>query len=116
MPATNCTPAKSTESYHDEIVRLEHHIEEIHAKTESCRKFILVSRIAVTGGTIALVAMLIDVIRFDPGVMAAAVAAFLGGIVGWASNVSTAKEAAKELTAAEADRAALIDMIDPRVF
>ena len=55
-------------------------------------------------------------IRFDPGVMAAAVAAFLGGIVVWGSNGSTAKEAAKELAAAEADRVALIEMINPRVI
>ena len=48
--------------------------------------------------------------------MAAAVAAFLGGIVVWGSNRSTSKEAAKELIAAEADRAALIEMINPRVI
>jgi hypothetical protein len=35
---------------HDEIVRLEERIEELCAKIESCRKFILASRIAVTGG------------------------------------------------------------------
>jgi hypothetical protein len=32
--------------------------------------------------------------RFDLGIMAAAVAALLGGIVVWGSNSSTAKEAA----------------------
>ncbi len=46
---------------------------------------------------------------------AAAVAALLGGIVVWGSNCSTAKEAAKELAAAEANRAALIEKIDLRV-
>ena len=63
-----------------------------------------------------LAAMLVGAIRFDPGTMAAAVAAFLGGIVVWGSNRSTSKEAAKELIAAEADRAALIEMINPRVI
>jgi hypothetical protein len=101
---------------HDEIVRLEAHIEELAAKIESCRKFILVSRIALAGGSIVLAAMLFGAIRFDPAVMAAAVAALLGGIVGWGSNGSTAKEAAKELAAAESDRAALIEMIDLRVI
>jgi hypothetical protein len=38
------------------------------------------------------------------------------GIVAWGSNASTAKEAAKEIVAAEADRDALIEMIDPRVI
>ena len=35
---------------HEEIVRLEEQIEELAAKIESCRKFILASRIAVAGG------------------------------------------------------------------
>jgi hypothetical protein len=81
-----------------------------------CRKFILASRIAIAGGGVVLAAMLVGAIRFDPSVMAAAVAAFLGGIVVWGSNRSTAKEAAKESAAAEADRAALIEMINPRVI
>ena len=101
---------------HDEIVYLEERIEELCAKIESCRKFILASRIAVTGGGIVLAAMLVGAIRFDLGTMAASVAAFLGGIVVWGSNTSTAKEAAKEMAAAEADRAALIEIIDPRVI
>jgi hypothetical protein len=48
--------------------------------------------------------------------MAAAVASLLGGIVVWGSNSSTAKEAAKELAAAESERAALIAHINPRVI
>ena len=47
--------------------------------------------------------MLFGVIRFDPTVMMAAIAALLGGIVVWGSNGSTAKEAANELAAAEAE-------------
>ena len=109
--------AHETESDpHEEIVRLEEHIEELDAQIESCRKFILASRIAIGGGAVVLAAMPVGAIRFDPGVMAAAVAALLGGIVVWGSNGSTAKEAAKELAAAEADRAALIEMINPRVI
>ncbi len=101
---------------HDEIVRLEELIEELCAKIESCRKFVLASRIAVTGGSIVLAAMLVGATRFDLGTMAASVAAFLGGIVVWGSNTSTANEAAKEMAAAEADRAALIEIINPRVI
>jgi hypothetical protein len=101
---------------HDEIVRSEEHIEGLADKIESCRKFILASRIVTAGGGIVLAAMLFGVIRFDPGAMAAAVASLLGGIAVWGSNASTTKEAAKELAAAEAERAALIEMIDPRVI
>ena len=101
---------------HEEIVRLEEHIEELAAKIEGCRKFILASRIAVGGGGLVLAAMLLSAIRSDLGLMAAAIASLLGGIVVWGSNSSTAKEAAKELAAAESKRAALIAHINPRVI
>ena len=107
---------KSDGDPHDEIVRLEAHIEELAAKIESCRKLILASRIAMAGGGIVLAAMFLGAIRFDAAAMAASVAALLGGIVVWGSNGSTAREAAKELAAAEADRAALIEMIDLHVI
>jgi hypothetical protein len=54
---------------HNEIVRLEVRIEQLAAKTESCRKFILVSRNGVWGGGIVLGAILLGVIRFDLGIM-----------------------------------------------
>ena len=101
---------------HDEIVRLEEHTEELAAKIESCRKFILAARIAVAGGAVVLAAMLVGVIRSDFGLMAAAVSLLLGGIVVWGSNSSTAKEATKELAAADLERAALIEQINPRVI
>jgi hypothetical protein len=101
---------------HEEIVHLEEQIDELAAKIESCRKFILASRIAVAGGGVVLAAMLVGAIRSDLGLMAAAVASLLGGIVVWGSNSSTPKEAAKELAAAESERAALIAHINPRVI
>ena len=61
-------------------------IEDLAEKIESCRKFILASRIAVAGGVLAL----------------------LGGIAVWGSNRSTAKQAANELALAESDRSVLI--------
>ena len=93
---------------HDEVMRLEERIEDLAEKIESCRKFILASRIAVAGGVLVLGGMLVGAIRFDPGIMAAAVAALLGGIAVWGSNRSTAKQAAKELALAESDRSLLI--------
>jgi hypothetical protein len=77
--------------HRDEIVRLEAQIDELAARIESCRKFILAGRIAVAGGGLVLIAMLVGAIQFDPSVMA--VAAVLGGIVAAGSNRSTAKEA-----------------------
>jgi len=100
---------------HEAIVRIEEQIEELAAKIESCRKFILASRIAVAGGGFVLAAMLVGVIRSDLGLMAAAVSLLLGGIVVWGSNSSTAKVTANEIAAAESKRAALIEHINPRV-
>jgi hypothetical protein len=99
----------------DEVVRLEALIDELAAKVENSRKFILASQIA-RGGGIVLFAMLVGAIRFDLGIMAAAVSALFGGIVVWGSNRSTANEAANEMAVAEADRIALITMINPRAI
>jgi hypothetical protein len=100
---------------HDEIERLEAQIDELAAKLESCRKFILVARIAVVAGAILFAAVLFGVLPFDPRLLLAAITALLGGIVLWGSNHSTADEAAQELAAAEAERASLIGSIALRV-
>jgi hypothetical protein len=102
-------------NHHDEIVRLEEQIDELAARIESCRKFILTGRILIIGGGAVLVAILIGALQFNPSVMAVAVAAVLGGIVAAGSNHSTAKEAMRELTAAEAKRTVLIGQIDLRL-
>jgi hypothetical protein len=101
--------------HRDEIVRLEAQIDELAARIESCRKFILVGRIAVAGGCAVLIAMLIAAIQIDPAVIGVAVTAVLAGIVAAGSNRSTAKEAMHELTLAEAKRTALIGQIDLRL-
>jgi hypothetical protein len=101
---------------HDEIVQLEAQIDELGARIESCRKFILVGRIAVAAGAVALIAMLVSAIEANPSVLGLAAAAVLGGIVASGSNYSTAKEATRELTAAEARRTALIEQMDLRLI
>jgi hypothetical protein len=101
---------------HDEIVRLEARIEELSDKLEGCRKFILAGRVAAAAGGAALAALLLGVLRFDPAVMACAAAALLGGFVAWGTNRSTANEAADEIAAAEARRAALIGDIELRLI
>jgi hypothetical protein len=100
------------DSYRDEIVRLEAQIDELAAKIENCRKFILAGRIAVVTGGAVLVAMLLGMLRSDPSVMGIAAAALLGGIVVAGSNRSTAKEASNQLSANEAKRAELISQLE----
>ena len=98
----------------DEILRLEEQIDELAARIEGCRKFILAGWIVVVGGGVVLIAMLVGAIHFDLSVMAAAMAAVLGGIVVAGSNRSTAQEAMQELMTAKAKRTALIGQLDIR--
>ena len=99
----------------EEIARLEQRIEELAAKVESCRKFVLASRITIALGGALLVAAAFGAIRFNAPAMTAAIAAVLGGIVVLGSNRSTAKEATAEMAAAEAARSELIAGIELRV-
>ena len=100
---------------HDEIARLEAGMEELAAKIENCRKFILVSRVSVALGGAILLAGIAGAISLNPMVMTAAIVAVLGGIVVLGSNRSTSREATAQLDAAETRRAALIGQIDLRV-
>jgi hypothetical protein len=101
---------------HDKIERLETQIEALGAKLESCGKFVLTGRIAMAAGAVVLAAMLLGAMRTDLTWMTGAMAAILGGAVMWGSNVGTAKQAAADIAAAEAERAALIGQIELRVI
>ena len=92
-----------------EIERLEERIEQLAEKLESCRKFVLASRIAMAAGGVLLLAMAFGVVQLDLTLLTTAFAAVVGG-----SNGSTAREAAAELAAAERDRAAMIGLIELR--
>src|SRR6187455_1254892 len=108
--------APQSASPREEIARLEERIEELDAKIESCQKFAAASRFAMALGGVLLVGLVFGVIPFDPLALTGAMAAGLGGIVTLGSNNSTAKEAAAQLAAAEAERADLIGSIHLRVI
>jgi hypothetical protein len=101
---------------HDEIARLEAQIDELAERIERCRKIILAAQIAIALGAIGLLALLLGLLRFDPVVMMAAVIAFIGGIVVFGTNSSTAKQMAASVAQAERQRAALIDQLDLRAI
>ena len=98
-----------------EIVRLEALVEQLAAKVESCRKFILAGRLAISLGAIVFAALLVGAVRFDVTVLFAAIAAVLCGVVMWGSNSSTEKEARTHMAAAEERRAELISRIELRL-
>jgi hypothetical protein len=99
----------------DQIARLEARLEELAEAMARCRKIKLVSRIAIAGGGIWMVAATIGVIGFDPVALMAAIAAVIGGTVMYGSNTTTSQEIDAAIRDAEADRAELIGMLKLRV-
>jgi hypothetical protein len=100
----------------DQILRLEAHIEELTEVMERCRKFILISKVAIAAGGTWLLAFTLGAIGFDPMAMIGAIAVVIGGIVVFGSNVSTSKRASVAIKAAEALRAELVGKINLRLL
>jgi hypothetical protein len=97
---------------HDEIARLEAEIEERSEAIERCRKVILVSKIAATGGALAIILLLLGIIPSNNAtLLIISIAAVLGGLVGLGSTTTTASQLADAVKEAEARRAALIGTI-----
>jgi hypothetical protein len=98
-----------------EIARLEARLDELAEGLARCRKFKLVSQIALAGGGLWMAAAIVGIVSFDPVAFMAAIAGVIGGIVMYGSNGTTAQELEAEVTETEAKRAALIGTLDLRV-
>jgi hypothetical protein len=99
---------------HEQIAQLETQIESLAETVEGCRKIMLVAKVAMAGGAILVLAMLLGTVRTDLASLSGATAAVLGGIVLLGSNRSTADQALARMRKAEAARAALIDRLELR--
>ena len=99
----------------NQISRLEAQIEELANAINRCRRFILLSQASMGAGGLSILAVTTGAIRFTAAAMLCSIAAIIGGIVGFGSNTSTAKQHTAAMQAAEAQRAALIGSIDLRV-
>jgi hypothetical protein len=99
---------------HEQIAQLEAQIEALAETVESCRKIMLVAKVAIAGGALLVLAMMLGAIRTDLASLSGATAAVLGGIVLLGSNRSTADQALARMRKAEAARAALIDRLELR--
>ena len=91
-----------------QISRLEAEIERLGAVADSCRKVILVAKVAIVLGALVLLVTIAGLINVDQIVAFGASAVILGGIVAAGSNSRTLSEATANIRAAEARRAALI--------
>lgn len=99
----------------DRISRIEVQIEELADAINRCRWFIVLSQAAMIGGGVWILALVFGLTRFTPAAMLCSIAAIVGGIVGFGSNTSTAKQHTGAMKAAEEQRAELIGSIDFRV-
>jgi hypothetical protein len=101
---------------HDQIAQLEAQIEELAATVESCRKIMLLAKVAIAGGALLIIAMLVGAISPGFATLSGATAAVLSGIVLLGSNRSTADQAMAKMNQAEAARAGLIDRLELRTI
>jgi hypothetical protein len=99
----------------DQIARLEMRLEELAETMTRCRKIKLISQIAIAGGGIWLLAVMIGIIGFNSVTLMAAISAVIGGTVVYGSNTTTSREVDTAMNEAEAQRAALIESLDLRV-
>ncbi len=94
----------------DPIAALEERIDALHDEIETCRKAILLSRLAFAAGALWLAATLFGLVHSTIGALLA-VAACLGGMIGAGANATTRRAAAAELAQRRAERDALIDAL-----
>ena len=100
---------------HEQVLKIEAHIEELADLIERCRKIILISKVAIAAGGTLILAMIIGAVRFDPTIMIGAIAVAIGGTVAFGSNMSTLNQTMADMKAAEAHRTELISRMDLRV-
>ena len=101
-------------SLSDQIARVESDIEQLAKTLDGCRKLMLLSKVAIAGGGVWMLAYFLGPIRLDPTTVIGAIATIIGGVVMFGSNSSTSKQTMAAMKAAEIQRAELIDMINVR--
>lgn len=99
----------------EQIAQLEARIEALTLSIERCRKISMGSKLAIAGGAIWFLLMLVLIVPFNPTGFVAALSAVLGGIVLLGSNATTWEQTDADLHAAEAMRADLIGSIELRM-
>jgi hypothetical protein len=97
----------------EEISRIEERLEELAEVAVRCRKFVMASKAAIAGGAALLLATMLGLFGFIAAL--GSIAMILGGIVSLGSNVSTLRQTAEAIGAAELQRSDLISRIELRL-
>jgi len=98
----------------NEIARLEQRLEELSRSLEKSRKAIVASKLSIAGGGLLVLSLVAGLVSAQPLAIVVAIAAILGGIVGFGSNVSTARQESLAMQAAATARAELIGRLELR--
>jgi glutamate 5-kinase len=99
----------------DEISRIEAQLEKLAESSDRCRKIVLVSKAAIAIGVALLLFMMLGLFESNEVAAIGSVAAVLGGIVSFGSNVSTLHQMMAAMSSAEGLRSELISRIDLKV-
>jgi hypothetical protein len=99
----------------DEILRLEDRIDDLAEAMARSRRISQISKLAMVGGLIWILATILGAIPFVPAAVISAMAAMVGGVVLFGSTTTTSKETLAAMRATEAQRAALIGRMQLRV-
>ena len=100
----------------DQISRIETDIEEYAITLEGCRKAMLLSKVAIAAGIAFLAANLLGAIWLNSVAVIGAMAAVIGGVVVFGSNLTTSRQATSAMAALESHRGELIDTINLRTI
>ena len=99
----------------DDISAIEDRIEALARIAERCRKFILASKIAIAGGVVLLLALILGLYGAGQVALLGSIALLLGGIVSLGSNIGTLEQTEAAIRDAEAIRRKLIGGIELRL-
>ena len=91
----------STDDLRDQILRIEADIEN-HAETlDGCRKAMLLSKVAIAAGAICLSVYLLGAVWLNAVAVIGAMAAVIGGVVVFGSNLTTSNQTTTAIKALE---------------
>ena len=99
----------------NEILRLEDRLDDLAEAMARSRRISQMSKVAIVGGLIWILATIVGAIAFVPAAVITAMAAVIGGVVLFGSTTTTSKETSAAMQVTEAQRAQLIGRMQLRV-